>query len=362
MQQMKPPFVMPETGSIARPTARLRELRFWADTFHSTQRFRVGQGNRLSAFGRQMDTAAATIIPQAKDMSELTDDLEQLAEREMRRILQQMPIWTAWLGHVKGLDARLGGVLLSLLLPPLPGRSVATWYKAAGLDPVRSDHGLVSDMRLVSDTRLGSDRPLASDDGVVSDKQLASDRAVGSDTPLASEKMLVSDKPLVSDEQLVSENVVASEEGMGSDMALASEKRLVSDKGMASKQHPAATDPTAPHLRRYQAGQTPTWYPRLRKTLYLVGESFVRVGGYYQAFYREWKAAYAVKHPTKPPWVIDRIARWRTVKLLLSHCWLEWCEIDGIPCGPPYAIGLLGHAAEHYRQPPRPADYGGRKM
>ena len=161
---------------------------------------------------------------------------------------------------------------------------------------------------------------------------------------------------------LVSECVVASEAELVSDTPLASDTLLVSDYSVASKKHPAASDPTAPHLRRYRAGETPTWYPRLRKTLYLVGESFVRVGGYYQEFYREWKAAYAGKHPTKPPWLIDRIARWRTVKLLLSHMYYEWCEIDGIPCGPPYAIGLLGHAAEHYRQPPAPADYGGRKM
>ena len=187
MQQVKPPFVMPETGSVARPTARLRELRFWSDTFHSTQRFRVGQGNRLSAFGRQMDTAAATLVPQAKDMSELTDDLEQLAEREMRRILQQMPIWTAWLGHVKGIDARLGGVLLSLLLPPLPRRSVATWYKAAGLDPIRSEGKLASDATMASDGALGSDTGLASDNRVVSDGSVASDRLVVSEVRVASE-------------------------------------------------------------------------------------------------------------------------------------------------------------------------------
>src|SRR3990167_9470628 len=177
---------MPETGSVARPTARLRELRFWSDTFHSTQRFRVGQGNRLSAFGRQMDTAAATLVPQAKDMSELTDDLEQLAEREMRRILQQMPIWTAWLGHVKGIDARLGGVLLSLLLPPLPGRSVATWYKAAGLDPIRSDDGVVSDKQLASEEGMVSDVAMASDSSLVSEDVVASDVPLVSDSGFSS--------------------------------------------------------------------------------------------------------------------------------------------------------------------------------
>src|SRR3990167_4398913 len=201
---------MPETGSVARPTARLRELRFWSDTFHSTQRFRVGQGNRLSAFGRQMDTAAATLVPQAKDMSELTDDLEQLAEREMRRILQQMPIWTAWLGHVKGIDARLGGVLLSLLLPPLPGRSVATWYKAAGLDPIRSEGKLASDATVASDRLVVSEVRVASEEGVGSDGSLASDAMLVSECVVASEAELVSDTPLASDTLLVSDYSVAS--------------------------------------------------------------------------------------------------------------------------------------------------------
>ena len=77
-------------------------------------------------------------------------------------------------------------------------------------------------------------------------------------------------------------------------------------------------------------------------------------GGYYRAFYEEFKARYGEKHATTPVWLIDRIARWRTVKLLLSHLWHVWCEMDGIPCGQPYPIAMLGHRAESYRLPPRP--------
>lgn len=89
-----------------------------------------------------------------------------------------------------------------------------------------------------------------------------------------------------------------------------------------------------------------SYYPALRKSLYNVGESFVRSGGYYRQKYEEYKAQLAELHRDDtnwPPVRVDRVARWKAVKLFLSHLWNKWCEAIGITPRPPYALEKLGH-------------------
>ena len=87
-------------------------------------------------------------------------------------------------------------------------------------------------------------------------------------------------------------------------------------------------------LPRARAGQDGlSYYPRLRRCLWNVATSFVRVGGYYRAVYERQKArlqAIHVRDPHWPPHRIDAAARWAMIKLFLAHLWCAWLEAEGI--------------------------------
>ena len=101
------------------------------------------------------------------------------------------------------------------------------------------------------------------------------------------------------------------------------------------------------HLPRARAGQGGlSYYPWLRRSLYNVATSFVRNGGYYRVAYEREKERFLLQHGGDwPPYRIDSVARWRTVKLFLSHLWDAWCEAENIPARrKPWIIEYGGHS------------------
>jgi len=109
-------------------------------------------------------------------------------------------------------------------------------------------------------------------------------------------------------------------------------------------------------LPRARAGEGKTTHHRyLRRCLHNVGTSLVRTGGFYRTVYDDQKNRLIAAHLDDPEWPkhrLDNVARWITVKLLLSHLWHKWAEIEGIPIRPPYVIEVLGHTG--YMPPPEP--------
>ena len=100
------------------------------------------------------------------------------------------------------------------------------------------------------------------------------------------------------------------------------------------------------HLPRARAGQDGlSYYPWLRRCLYNVATSFVRNGGYYRQVYEQEKERFQLQHGGDwLPIRIDRVARWRTIKLFLSHLWDAWCECENIPARrKPWIIEYGGH-------------------
>ena len=107
------------------------------------------------------------------------------------------------------------------------------------------------------------------------------------------------------------------------------------------------------HLPRARAGQDGlSYYPWLRRCLWNLATSFVRNGGYYREVYEKEKARFQEKHSSDwAPWKIDHVARWRTVKLFLSHyheC-AYFAEYGKLP-PKPYILTQPGHV--HYISPP----------
>ncbi len=89
---------------------------------------------------------------------------------------------------------------------------------------------------------------------------------------------------------------------------------------------------------------------RLKTTLYLVASSFLKCGSPYRLFFDNAKLHYAVTHPEwKPAHVRDASMRKQT-KMFLSHLWLRWRTLEGLPVRQPYAFEKLeGHT--HYYAP-----------
>lgn len=116
------------------------------------------------------------------------------------------------------------------------------------------------------------------------------------------------------------------------------------------------------HLPRPTKGEGKiTYYPWLRRCLWLVGEQEVKQGRYYRAQYDREKTRLESLHaPTitpNPPnpqeWPkhrIHNVAKWAMVKFFMSHLWEMWLRSEGSPSRQPYVIEVLGHPT--YYPPP----------
>lgn len=80
----------------------------------------------------------------------------------------------------------------------------------------------------------------------------------------------------------------------------------------------------------------------LKKTCYLIATSFLRASSPYRREYDEAKAFYQEERD----WTLghcDMAARRKMVKLFLSHLWLVWRDVRGLPVRAPYAMQILEH-------------------
>jgi hypothetical protein len=132
----------------------------------------------------------------------------------------------------------------------------------------------------------------------------------------------------------------------------------------------AGLDPST----KWNKGEKRPWNADLKVLCYKLGESFVKVSGYEDAFYgkvyrdkkdeltakndaggfaetaarsvygEKTQAAKHVAAGRLPPAQIHARARRYAVKLFLSHFHAKWRELEGLPVPVPYAIAHLEHA------------------
>lgn len=137
----------------------------------------------------------------------------------------------------------------------------------------------------------------------------------------------------------------------------------------------AGLDPSS----QWKKGEKRPWNAKLKVICYLIGESFVKVSGnkrsYYGLEYKKHKGLYVAKNETggyaaqaeqkinekrfgaetesmehlkkgrMPPFIIDRMAKRKAVKLFLSHWW-EVAYREQYKKDPPvpYAVAILKHS------------------
>lgn len=83
---------------------------------------------------------------------------------------------------------------------------------------------------------------------------------------------------------------------------------------------------------------------RLKTTLHVVAESFIRSGSPYRTIYDETKEYYLVNTHTE--WTkghAHNAATRKMIKMFLSHLWLRWRTLEGLPVRQPYVHEKMGH-------------------
>jgi len=126
------------------------------------------------------------------------------------------------------------------------------------------------------------------------------------------------------------------------------------------------------HREYNTAGETSHYDSRLKSTVWMVGDQFVRqqTSPYVEIYYQEkarqrelhpepwckicdhaatkkglsWRCSTNEKHPIL--WIpahVDAMARRKMVKIFLQHLWLVWRQTEGLPINEPYVQAILGH-------------------
>lgn len=107
------------------------------------------------------------------------------------------------------------------------------------------------------------------------------------------------------------------------------------------------------HAPRRHKGQRDQWNPEAKVLAWKIGKSFAwQRGNYYSDFYRNAKLEYAKRADLTQGkgWKghIDAMARRKTVKLFLSHWWVQARTEAGLPVSKPWVFGPGGHDESHY--------------
>lgn len=91
------------------------------------------------------------------------------------------------------------------------------------------------------------------------------------------------------------------------------------------------------------AGQQRCYNARLKTTLYLVAGSFLKCSSPYRAVYDSSRAYYEANRPDWTKAHQHAAAMRRMIKLFLSHLYVRWRTLAGLPIRAPYVQERLGH-------------------
>lgn len=99
-------------------------------------------------------------------------------------------------------------------------------------------------------------------------------------------------------------------------------------------------------------GERLHYNPSLKSTLYVVASSMLRANSPYRRVYDRSKEQYQ----GKTDWTKQHIhfaSNRKMIKMFLSHLWLVWRQMEGLPVTQPYVHDVMQHT--HYETP---AEYG----
>lgn len=94
---------------------------------------------------------------------------------------------------------------------------------------------------------------------------------------------------------------------------------------------------------RSKGGETRHFNGPLKVTLWLIARSFMRCNSPYRKIYDSAKEHFKVKHPDWSDGHCHNAALGNMIKIFLSHLWLRWRTLEGLPIPQPYVQEHLGH-------------------
>jgi hypothetical protein len=96
---------------------------------------------------------------------------------------------------------------------------------------------------------------------------------------------------------------------------------------------------------RLKKGEKASFNRDLKTACWLVARSMIRLNSPYRAVYDEARRRY---DETRPDWTNGHkhnAALGKMIKVWLSHVWLRWRELEGLPITNPYVHDIMGHAS-----------------
>lgn len=258
-------------------------LRALADSYESIQSVRIEGENRLRAIAQQADETEPVrinIMQRLADMKKIEHDIQG----DMLAHLQELPVWTEFLLHIKGIGMTLGAKLLALELSP--ERNLTSWTAYFGL----TTH------YWQGTCEQGHKRSYAKD-------------------------------PLVC--------AVKDRKTEGAEMT-------VCGCGIVEKEH---IEGEAPKRKK---GYHSFWNPRARILVYLIGKQFLLGGRFYKEQYYRFKEREQRNRPDISDGRRHNSAMRKTVQLFLAHLYQTMHDLEGTKARIPYQFEYLDHSPDSF--------------
>lgn len=94
---------------------------------------------------------------------------------------------------------------------------------------------------------------------------------------------------------------------------------------------------------RRKQGQQSNWNTRLKTHCWKLGDSFIKSKGPYRELYDKYRLYEEERFPDLTKLHRFNRAKRKTVKVFLSHLWVRWRELEGLPVSKPYCEAYRGH-------------------
>lgn len=96
---------------------------------------------------------------------------------------------------------------------------------------------------------------------------------------------------------------------------------------------------------KLRSGYTSFWNPKLKKLCWKLGASFVKQKTGYREYYDKFREVEDNDVTERSKLHNFNRAKRKTVKLFLSHLYVKWRELEGLPVSDPYCEAHLDHRA-----------------
>lgn len=267
-------------------SASIQDLRWLADVYEQAQKTRKALKNRARAKNQEADKHGGAY---ADELGDRFYELEKDIYSQMKKVVRDMPIYTEWLSKVKGIGPTYTTKLLAWIDIEKADTISALWkYCGYGVEMVCENCGAMEPRK-----------------------------------PLR--------KNGTTDEEY--EQIIAEYER---------EKRIwqgINDGDPC----PKCGQPVHGEAQKKRRGMPTGYNPQVKSLLWNIGTNFLKNNSPYRKIYEQEKARKQKEGWGENDGHRHLHAMRKMVKVFLSHLWVKWREIEGLPTREPYVIEYTKH-------------------